>query len=68
MISKFKKIRFEIGRVGFTLGASCITILTLSGQTKKWAIIFTVIALTLHVINAVFDSDSNDKTKPMPMQ
>ena len=66
MIAKFRKIRFEIGRVGFTLGASCITILTLSGQTKKWAIIFTVIALTLHVANAVLDSDSDDK--PVPMQ
>jgi hypothetical protein len=65
MIAKLKKIRFEIGRVGFTLGASCITIMTLSGQTKKWAIIFTVIALTLHVSNAVLDSDSNDKSKPI---
>ena len=65
MLAKFKKIRFEIGRVGFTLGASCITILTLSGQTKKWAIIFTVIALTLHITNAVFDSDSDDKPKPI---
>jgi hypothetical protein len=65
MIAKLKKIRFEIGRVGFTLGASCITIMTLSGQTKKWAIIFTVVALTLHLSNTVFDSDSNDKPKPI---
>jgi len=63
--AKFRKIRFEIGRVGFTLGASCITILTLSGQTKKWAIILTVIALTLHIANAVLDSDSDDKPAPM---
>ena len=65
MTAKFRKIRFEIGRVGFTLGASCITILTLSGQTKKWAIIFTVIALTLHMASAVLDSDSDDKPAPM---
>ena len=65
MIAKFRKIRFEIGRVGFTLGASCITILTLSGQTKKWAIIFTVIAFTLHMASAVLDSDSDDKPAPM---
>ena len=65
MVAKFRKIRFEIGSVGFTLAASCITILTLSGQTKKWAIIFTVIALTLHVANAVLDSDSDDKPKPI---
>ena len=43
------KLRDELFALGFTLGASAITIMTLSGSVQNWALIFTFLALGLHL-------------------
>jgi len=45
----FAKLRKEIFALGFTLGASAITIMTLSGSLQTWALIFTFMSLALHL-------------------
>jgi len=45
----FAKLRDEIYALGFTLGASAITIMTLSGALQNWALFFTFLSLALHL-------------------
>ena len=45
----FAKLRDELFALGFTLGASAITIMTLSGSVQNWALIFTFMSLALHL-------------------
>ncbi len=45
----FAKLRDELFALGFTLGASAITIMTLSGTVQNWALIFTFLSLALHL-------------------
>ncbi len=55
----FKKLRDEIFALGFTLGASAITIMTLSGSVQNWALIFTFLSLALHLAG-VLTKDGED--------
>ncbi len=55
----FKKLRDEVFALGFTLGASAITIMTLSGSVQNWALIFTFLSLALHLAG-VLTKDGED--------
>ncbi len=55
----FKKLRDEIFALGFTLGASAITIMTLSGMVQNWALFFTFLSLALHLAG-VLTKDGED--------
>ncbi len=55
----FKKLRDELFALGFTLGASAITIMTLSGSVQNWALIFTFLSLALHLAG-VLTKDGED--------
>ena len=45
----FTKLKNELFALGFTLGASAITIMTLSGTVQNWALFFTFLSLALHL-------------------
>ena len=55
----FAKLRDELFALGFTLGASAITIMTLSGTVQNWALIFTFLSLVLHLAG-VLTKDGED--------
>jgi len=56
----FAKLRKEIFALGFTLGASAITIMTLSGSLQTWALIFTFMSLALHLAGVLTDQGEED--------
>ena len=55
----FKKLKDELFALGFTLGASAITIMTLSGTVQNWALFFTFLSLALHLAG-VLTKDGED--------
>jgi hypothetical protein len=55
----FKKIGNEMLALGFTLGASAITIMTLSGPIQNWALFFTFLSLALHLAHTASQSDED---------
>ncbi len=56
----FKKIGKEMLALGFTLGASAITIMTLSGSVQNWALFFTFLSLALHLAGTATQGDGDD--------
>jgi hypothetical protein len=56
----FAKLRKEIFALGFTLGASAITIMTLSGSLQTWALIFTFMSLALHLAGVLTDKEGEE--------
>jgi hypothetical protein len=62
----FKLVATEISKLSFTLAGSTIVLFTLSGQTRKVAMIATGVALFLHFANVFSDlrkeSRQNDPT------
>jgi hypothetical protein len=62
----FKLVATEISKLSFTLAGSTIVLFTLSGQTRKVAMIATGVALFLHFANVFSDlrkeSRENDPT------
>ena len=54
-----RKLKDELFALGFTLGASAITIMTLSGTVQNWALIFTFLSLALHLAG-VLSKDGED--------
>ena len=57
----FNKIGRELLALGFTLGASAITIFTLSGPLRNWAILFTVLSLALHLGSVILPEGGSDE-------
>jgi hypothetical protein len=55
----FSKIGREMLALGFTLGASAITIMTLSGPMQNWALFFTFLSLALHLAHTASQSDED---------
>ena len=55
----FKKLKDELFALGFTLGASAITIMTLSETVQNWALFFTFLSLALHLAG-VLTKDGED--------
>jgi hypothetical protein len=51
------KVWREITALAFTLLASVITILTLSGRLQTWALWLTFGALALHLLGVVTDKE-----------
>jgi hypothetical protein len=56
----FAKLRDELFALGFTLGASAITIMTLSGSLQTWALIFTFMSLALHLAGVLTKQGEED--------
>jgi hypothetical protein len=54
-----RKLKDELFALGFTLGASAITIMTLSGTVQNWALLFTFLSLALHLAG-VLTKDGED--------
>jgi len=54
----FKKIGNELLALGFTLGASAITIMTLSGSVQNWALFFTALSLVLHLAHTASSKEN----------
>ena len=55
-----KKLKDELFALGFTLGASAITIMTLSGTVQNWALLFTFLSLALHLAGVLSKDGEND--------
>jgi hypothetical protein len=55
------KIGRELLALGFTLGASAITIFTLSGPLRNWAILFTALSLALHLASVILPEGASDE-------
>ena len=56
----FAKLRDELFALGFTLGASAITIMTLSGPVQNWALFFTFLSLALHLAGVLTKDGEDD--------
>ena len=62
----FKLIVTEISKLSFTLAGSTIVLFTLSGETRKIALIATSIAIILHFANAFAEmKKASDEFHPM---
>jgi len=55
-----RKLKDELIALGFMLGASAITIMTLSGTVQNWALIFTFLSLALHLAGVLSKDGEND--------
>ena len=55
-----RKLKDELFALGFTLGASAITIMTLSGTVQNWALLFTFLSLALHLAGVLTKGEEND--------
>ena len=56
----FAKIGREMLALGFTLGASAITIMTLSGAVQNWALFFTFLSLALHLAGVATEGEKDN--------
>ena len=56
----FKKLKDELFALGFTLGASAITIMTLSGTVQNWALFFTFLSLALHLAGVATEGEKDN--------
>jgi hypothetical protein len=57
-----RKLKDELFALGFTLGASAITIMTLSGSVQNWALFFTFVSLALHLAGVLTKSEEENGT------
>lgn len=53
----FKKFARETSALSFTIASSVIVFVTLSGDTRKIAIIATIAALVVHYIHVMLEND-----------
>ena len=60
-----RRITQELLALGLTIGASLITLITLSGQVQTWALLFTLIGFALHLLNVAI-SDQGGESEPTP--
>jgi hypothetical protein len=58
----WRKLKDEIYALGFTLGASAITIMTLSGSVQNWALFFTFLSLALHLAGVLTKGEKDNGT------
>jgi hypothetical protein len=56
----WRKIRDEIFALGFTLGASAITIMTFSGALQNWVIFFTFLSLFIHLAGVITKKENGE--------
>jgi hypothetical protein len=45
-----KKILGELSSLGWTLAGTGLVLITLSGQTQKWGIYMSILALVIHIV------------------
>jgi hypothetical protein len=57
-----RKLKDEIFALGFTLGASAITIMTLSGSVQNWALFFTFLSFALHLAGVLTKGEKDNGT------
>lgn len=50
----FKKLASELGGLAWTLAGTALVLITLSGQTKRYGIIISVIALVVNLLVIAF--------------
>ena len=60
-----RRIIKELLALGLTIGASLITLITLSGQVQTWALLFTVAGFALHLLNVAI-TDEGGESEPTP--
>jgi hypothetical protein len=58
-----RRITKELLALGLTIGASLITLITLSGQVQTWALLFTLGGFALHLLNVAI-SDEGGESEP----
>jgi hypothetical protein len=58
-----RRIVKELLALGLTIGASLITLITLSGQVQTWALLFTLGGFALHLLNVAI-SDEGGESEP----
>lgn len=55
-----KKLISELSSLGWTLAGTGLVLITLSGDTKKWGIIISLIALFVHFVGIVANFGSSE--------
>ena len=53
----FKKLMAELGGLSWTLAGTALVLITLSGQTKKYGLIISAVALGINLLVIAFKSD-----------
>jgi hypothetical protein len=62
-----RRITKELLALGLTIGASLITLITLSGTVQTWALLFTLIGFALHLWNVAI-TDEGGESEPTPSE
>lgn len=55
-----RKLIKELFALGLTIGASLITLITLSGTVQTWALLFTLIGFALHLVNVAISDEGGE--------
>jgi hypothetical protein len=55
-----KKLISELSSLGWTLAGTGLVLITLSGDTKKWGIIISLVALAVHFIGIIVNLGSSE--------
>lgn len=58
-----RRITQELLALGLTIGASLITLITLSGQVQTWALLFTLIGFALHLLNVAITDQGGESDR-----
>ena len=55
-----KKIISEVSSLGWTLAGTGLVLITLSGDTQKWGIYMSLVALFVHVASLIINSGDEE--------
>ena len=58
-----RRITKELLALGLTIGASLITLITLSGAVQTWALLFTLIGFALHLLNVAITDQGGESDR-----
>lgn len=58
-----RRITQELLALGLTIGASLITLITLSGQVQTWALLFTLIGFALHLLHVAISDQGGESDR-----
>jgi len=53
----FKKIAEQANELAWTIGGTGLVLITLSGQTRTYGIIISLVSLAVHLLGAIFNRD-----------
>ena len=59
MIKFLKKFVQEITMLGWTIGGTCLVLITLSGETREYGIWISIVSFVVHMVGVLINWDND---------